>query len=107
MLAELSIVPLGVGEHLSGPLAEVLDIVDRSGVRYKLTPSGTCLEGSWDEVMGVVKECHAQVRRHSRHVMTTIRIEDEEGEDNKLVRNITSIEEKLGRQLAEAGTIVR
>lgn len=107
MLAELSIVPLGVGEHLSGPLAEVLDIVDRSGIRYKLTPSGTCLEGSWDEVMGVVKECHAQVRRHSRHVMTTIRIEDEEGEDNKLVRNITSIEEKLGRQLAEAGTIVR
>jgi uncharacterized protein (TIGR00106 family) len=107
MLAELSIVPLGVGEHLSGPLAEVLDIVDRSGVRYKLTPSGTCLEGNWDEVMGVVKECHAQVRRHSRHVMTTIRIEDEEGEDNKLVRNITSIEEKLGRQLAEAGTIVR
>jgi uncharacterized protein (TIGR00106 family) len=107
MLAELSIVPLGVGEHLSGPLAEVLDIVDRSGVRYKLTPSGTCLEGEWDEVMGVVKQCHAQVRRHSRHVMTTIRIEDEEGEDNKLVRNITSIEEKLGRQLAEAGTIVR
>jgi uncharacterized protein (TIGR00106 family) len=107
MLAELSIVPLGVGEHLSGPLAEVLDIVDRSGVRYKLTPSGTCLEGNWDEVMAVVKECHSQVRRHSRHVMTTIRIEDEEGEDNKLVRNITSIEEKLGRQLAEAGTIVR
>ena len=33
MLAELSIVPLGVGEHLSGPLAQVLDIVDRSGVR--------------------------------------------------------------------------
>lgn len=107
MLAELSIVPLGVGEHLSGPLAEVLDIVDRSGVRYKLTPSGTCLEGSWDEVMGVVKQCHARMRQKSRHVMTTIRIEDEDGEDNKLVRNITSIEEKLGRQLAETGGIVR
>jgi uncharacterized protein (TIGR00106 family) len=107
MLAELSIVPLGVGEHLSGPLAEVLDIVDRSGVRYKLAPSGTCLEGSWDEVMGVVKQCHARMRQKSRHVMTTIRIEDEDGEDNKLVRNITSIEEKLGRQLAETGGIVR
>jgi uncharacterized protein (TIGR00106 family) len=107
MLAELSIVPLGVGEHLSGPLAEALDIVDRSGVRYKLTPSGTCLEGSWDEVMSVVKQCHARMRQKSRHVMTTIRIEDEDGEDNKLVRNITSIEEKLGRQLAETGGIVR
>jgi len=107
MLAELSIVPLGVGEHLSAPLAEVLDIVDRSGVRYKLTPSGTCLEGTWDEVMGVVRACHDQMRRRSTHVMTTIRIEDEQGEDNKLVRNITSIEEKLGRPIAETGGIVR
>ena len=107
MLAELSIVPLGVGEHLSGPLAEALDIVDRSGIKYKLTPSGTCLEGSWDEVIGVVKRCHARMREKSRHVFTTVRIEDEEGENNKLVRNIASIEEKLGRQLAETGGIVR
>jgi len=107
MLAELSIVPLGVGEHLSGPLAEALDIVDRSGIQYKLTPSGTCLEGSWDEVMEVVKRCHTRMREKSRHVFTTIRIEDEEGESNKLVRNISSIEEKLARPLAETGGIVR
>lgn len=107
MLAELSIVPLGMGEHLSTPLAEALDIVDRSGIRYKLTPSGTCLEGSWDEVMDVAKRCHARMREKSRHVFTTIRVEDEEGDDNKLVRNIASVEEKLGRRLAEAGGIVR
>ncbi|HEY6065194.1 MAG TPA: thiamine-binding protein [Thermoanaerobaculia bacterium] len=47
MLAELSIVPLGRGEHLSAALAEILDLVDRSGIRYKFTPSGTCLEGNW------------------------------------------------------------
>ena len=107
MLAELSIVPLNVGDHLSGPLAEVLDVVDRSGVRYKLTPTGTCLEGSWEEVMGVVRACHEQMRQRSRHVFTTIRIEDEEGADDKLVRNITSIEEKLNRPLAKTGGIVR
>lgn len=107
MLAELTIVPLNVGDHLSGPLAEVLDIVDRSGVRYKLTPTGTCLEGGWDEVMDVVRACHASMRQKSSHVFTTIRIEDEEGEDDKLVRNITSIEEKLNRPLAKTGGIVR
>jgi uncharacterized protein (TIGR00106 family) len=107
MLAELTIVPLGLGEHLSGPLAEVLDIVDRSAVRYKLTPTGTCLEGSWDEVMEVVRVCHARMREKSGHVFTTIRIEDEEGADDKLVRNITSVEEKLQRPLAKSGGIVR
>lgn len=107
MLAELSIVPLGRGEHLSEALAEILDIVDSSGIRYKFTPSGTCLEGEWDEVMDVVRRCHAKARAGSRHVFTTIRIEDEEGATDKLTRNVTSVEEKLGRQLAEAGGIVR
>lgn len=107
MLAELTIVPLGRGEHLSTAIAEVLDVVDRSGVRYKFTPSGTCLEGEWAEVMEVVRRCHDRAREGSRHVLTTIRIEDEEGETNKLTRNITSVEEKLGRQLAETGGIVR
>ncbi|HEX9304115.1 MAG TPA: MTH1187 family thiamine-binding protein [Thermoanaerobaculia bacterium] len=107
MLAEISIVPLGRGEHLSTAIAEVLDVVDRSGVRYKFTPCGTCLEGDWEEVMQVVRQCHAKARQGSRHVMTTVRIEDEEGENDKLVRNVTSVEEKLGRQLAETGGIVR
>jgi uncharacterized protein YqgV (UPF0045/DUF77 family) len=98
MLAELSIVPLGRGEHLSTPLAEI---------RYKFTPSGTCLEGSWDEVMDVVRLAHAKAREGSRHVFTTIRIEDEAGENDKLTKNVTSVEEKLGRQLAETGGIVR
>ena len=107
MLAELSIVPLGRGEHLSTAIAEVLDVVDRSGVRYKFTPCGTCLEGEWDEVMQVVRQCHAKARQRSRHVLTTVRIEDEEGENDKLTHNVTSVEEKLGRQLAETGGIVR
>ena len=74
MLAELTIVPLGRGEHLSTAIAEVLDVVDRSGVRYKFTPSGTCLEGEWEEVMEFVRQCHARERESSSHVMTTIRI---------------------------------
>jgi uncharacterized protein YqgV (UPF0045/DUF77 family) len=57
--------------------------------------------------MEVVRQCHAKARRGSRHVMTTVRIEDEEGENDKLIRNVTSVEEKLGRQLAETGGIVR
>jgi uncharacterized protein YqgV (UPF0045/DUF77 family) len=57
--------------------------------------------------MDVVRRCHAKARAGSRHVMTTIRIEDEEGATDKLTRNVTSVEEKLGRQLAETGGIVR
>ena len=45
MLVELSITPLGQGTHISGELAKILSLTDDSGLRYMLTPSGTCLEG--------------------------------------------------------------
>lgn len=105
MLVELSIVPLGCGDHLSEPLAEVLDAIDRSGIPYRLTPSGTCLEGEWDEVMPLVRECHRRMRLRSRHVFTTVRIEDEEGAFDKLTSNVASVEEKLRRRLAQSGSL--
>ena len=55
----------------------------------------------------MIRRCHAKAREGSRHVMTTVRIEDEEGATDKLTRNVSSVEEKLGRPLAETGGIVR
>ena len=99
MLVQLNIVPLGGDTHLSDELAEVLRVVDRSGLPYQLTPSGTCIEGEWDEVMALVRECHQLVRRASRHVITSIHIEDEEGAQDKLTENIRSVEAKVGKTL--------
>jgi uncharacterized protein (TIGR00106 family) len=99
MLIELSIVPLGCDVRWSDQLAEALKLVDASGLPYLLTPSGTCIEGEWDEVMALVRRCHDLVRRSSPHVLTSIRIEDEEGGRDQLTRNIAAVEEKLGRPL--------
>ncbi len=99
MLVEFAMIPLGIGESLAAPLAQVLDIVDKSSLPYKLTPSGTCMEGEWDEVMEVIKTCHNHLRAHSKHIVTTVRIQDEVGETNQINRNITAIEEQLGRKL--------
>jgi uncharacterized protein (TIGR00106 family) len=99
MLAELTINPLGRGTHLSHDLAEILKIVDSGGLRYSLTPCGTCIEGEWDEVMALVKLCHEQARTRSSHVMTTVRIEDEAGATDKLTDNIASVERAVGHEL--------
>jgi len=104
MLVELSINPLGCGTHLSKDLAEILTIIDDSKLPYSLTPSGTCIEGDWDEVMGLVKRCHQQARSASNHVMTTIRIEDEEGATDKLNDNIAAVERAAGRPLKNVVT---
>jgi uncharacterized protein (TIGR00106 family) len=95
MLFELSIYPLG-DLHLSNALAGVLKIIHESKIPYKITPTGTCMEGEWDEVMNVIKVCHNKIREQSPHLITSIIIEDERGETNKLTQNIKSLENKVG-----------
>lgn len=99
MLFEFSLAPLGSGCHLSGEIAKALKIVEDSGLPYKLTPGSTCLEGSWDEVMPVIRLCHNRMRENSEHVITTIKIEDERDGFRKLDSNIQSVEKKLGHTL--------
>ena len=100
MLVEFSILPLGVGEHLSRPIAEVLKIIDCSGLPYKLTPTSTCIEGDWVNVMEVIRQCRVRMLEESKHVVTFLKIEDEEGATNKLTDNIASVEEKAGRDFS-------
>lgn len=102
MLAELSILPVRGSTHLSDDLAEVLKLIDASGLRYQLTPSGTCIEGDWEEVMTLVQKCHERALALAPHVFTTIRIEDEKGERNKLERNVEAVEQKVGHQLSSS-----
>jgi uncharacterized protein (TIGR00106 family) len=99
MIAEFSIIPLGGDIHISTEIAEALKIVDGSGLPYQLTPFGTCLEGEWNQVLPIVQQCHDRVRQISPHVITTVRIEDEQDAKDKLRRNIESVEEKVGHPL--------
>ncbi len=103
MLIELSINLLGRGTHLSRDLGEILKLIDDSGLPYCLTPSGTCIEGSWEEVMTLVKRCHEQARSLSGHVITNIQVEDEEGALDKLQENIARVERAAGRPLRRPG----
>lgn len=99
MLADLSIIPVGGSTHTSGLLAEVLRIVDSSGIRYQLTPTATVLEGTWEEITAVAQRCHAIARKASSHVVTMLRFEDDGDDQNKLLRNVASVEEKAEQAL--------
>lgn len=42
--------PLSKGESVSKYVARSLDIIDKSGLEYRLNPMGTVIEGEWDKV---------------------------------------------------------
>lgn len=99
MLVEFSIIPIGVGSSLGDQLAEVLKIVDASGLPYKLNPMGTVIEGEWDEVMRLIRKCHKTVMKTGERTVTTISIDDRKGKPNRIEAKVKSIERRIGKSL--------
>jgi len=99
MLAEVSIIPIGIGSSLGDKLAEVLKIIDASGLPYKASPMGTVIEGEWDEVMKLIKECHKSLMKTGERTITTITIDDRKGKPNRIEEKVKSIEKRLGKNL--------
>lgn len=99
MLVEFSIVPIGSGSSIGARLAEVLDIVDSSGLPYKINPMGTVVEGEWDDIMKLIKKCHKAVMKSEERAVTTITIDDRKGKPNRIEEKVKSIEKRLGKSL--------
>ena len=99
LLAEISMWPMDKGESVGVYVAGVLDIIDRSGLPYKLGPLGTCIEGEWDEVMDVLKQCFDHLARDSNRISCSVKMDYRKGHSGSLETKVRSVEEKLGRQL--------
>jgi uncharacterized protein (TIGR00106 family) len=99
VIAEFSVVPVGKGEELAKLVAGVVDIIDRSGLPYQLTAMGTLVEGEWDDVLALIKECHFKMRRQGARVLTRISIDDRESAVNRLTGKVRDVEKALGREL--------
>lgn len=101
MLLEFSMVPLDKGDSLSKYVSRSLEIIDKSGVSYKLNPMGTVLEGEWDDVFGVVKECYDKMNEDCNRVSISIKVDSRKGKDGRLDSKIKSVESKVGRELSK------
>jgi len=99
MLLEFSMYPLGQGESVGEYVARSLDIIDRSGVPYRLNPMGTVLEGEWDEVMDVVRQCLDRMTQDCGRVSCTLKFDWRRDATGRLTSKVASVEQRLGREL--------
>jgi uncharacterized protein (TIGR00106 family) len=100
VLLEFAMAPTGQGESLSAYVARVLDVIDKSGVAYQLTPMGTILEGEWDRVMGVVTACFRALEADCPRIGLNLKVDYRAGHDSRLRSKIDKVEERLGRKLS-------
>ena len=99
VLLEFSMSPLGKGESVGKYVARSLDIIDKSGVDYRLNPMGTVLEGEWDEVFAVVKQCYERMRKDCGRISCTIIVDYRHGHTGRLQSKVASVEKKLKRAI--------
>jgi len=60
---------------------------------------GTVLEGEWDEVFGVVKQCYERMRKDCRRISVGIRVDYRKGAKGRLDSKIASVERRLKRKI--------
>ena len=99
VLLEFSMFPLDKGESLSRYVARSLDIIDRSGLDYRCHAMGTVLEGEFDDVIRVVRECFETMSADCDRVECSIKLDFRRGRQGRLEAKVASVEEKLGRSV--------
>lgn len=97
MVLELTIIPLGGKRSISEEIAGVVPIIEASGLEYQMTAFGTLVEGQWDELMKLARDCHFEVRKKSDRVLTMMRIDDFGERNGEIAGAVSRVEKKLGK----------
>lgn len=97
MIFELSVIPIGAGTSLSRYIAEVMRVIEASGLVYESHSMGTNIEGGWDDIMPVVRECHEGLYRMGvERISTTLRISDRRDKPYTMAGKLASLKQKMG-----------
>ncbi len=86
----LQILPTSKTIHPYQLVDKAIEVIAASGLRYKVTPFETVMEGSYDEIMNVVKLAQeACYKAGADSLMTYVKIQSS--------TNDVSIEDKMGK----------
>ncbi len=92
MIADLTVVPIGVGISLSRYVAACEDILKQPGLKTTLHPNGTAIEGEWDTVMDAVRACHEKVHAMGApRIFTTLKIGTRTDREQTLEDKVDSV----------------
>jgi uncharacterized protein (TIGR00106 family) len=97
LIADIAIIPLGVGLSLSPWVAACERVFTEAGLQPRLHPNGTNVEGDWDTVLAALKRCHEVLHemgapRVSSNVRLGTRTDRPQTMDDKLA----AVRSKLG-----------
>ncbi|MEE2752939.1 MAG: MTH1187 family thiamine-binding protein [Candidatus Latescibacterota bacterium] len=96
VIADLCVVPIGVGVSVSEHVAACERVLKEAGLQVNLHAYGTNIEGEWDDVFAAIKRCHEVVHEMgSPRISTTLKVGTRVDREQTIQDKIDSVNEKL------------
>ena len=96
VIADVCIVPVGIGVSVSKEIAECERIFAEAGLKTHLHAYGTNLEGDWDAVFAAIKKCHEKLHQMGiPRISSTLKFGTRVDRDQTMEDKVRSVEEKL------------
>jgi uncharacterized protein (TIGR00106 family) len=95
-IADLAIIPIGVGVSLSEYVAACERILADAGLEPQLHANGTNVEGEWSVIAAAIERCHKELHHMGApRVSTNLRLGTRVDRDQKMSDKIESVQSKL------------
>ena len=96
VIADLCIVPIGVGVSLSKYITACEKVLKDAGLETELHAYGTNIEGDWDTVFSAIKRCHSVVHEMGApRITTTLKFGTRTDRAQTMSDKVRSVQEKL------------
>jgi uncharacterized protein (TIGR00106 family) len=97
MLFSVSMFPVGSGDSLSRPVAEVINEIDRAHLPYEVSAMDTVIEGEWSDVMPVIERAYQHLSDTHDRVYLTIAVDEHKHGTSRLKGAVEDVRRELGR----------
>ncbi len=95
VIADLCVVPLGVGVSVSKYVVACQEVIEAAGLESKMHAYGTNVEGEWEAVFGALKRCHEVLHEMGApRVSTNMRLGTRTDRDQTMQDKIDSVVQK-------------
>ncbi len=96
VIADLCVVPLGVGVSVSQYIAACEKVLQEAGLSIHLHAYGTNIEGEWDAVFAAIKRCHEVVHQMGApRITTSIKVGTRTDRPQSMDEKVRSVQEKM------------
>jgi len=96
VIADLTVVPIGVGVSVSKYVAACERVLTEAGLKINLHAYGTNIEGEWDDVFAAIRRCHEVVHEMGApRISSNLKFGTRTDRDQGMQDKIKSVKEKL------------